>query len=196
MISQVLSLGLAALAIELISAFLLGQKALGFYLLFFLYSLLMAKEFFIPRWLDKHFTIYFLIHEVIFLLLGLFFVSALNPNVLNADLHTLTLLVILISAPMSIEVIRKFKPRYDKSGKAVADTYSTVWGRSIALLVLIGFSLVVGIGLFLLKHSYFFLFFSLMIVISWLVLGRKSDKAVILIGAINFLGFALLVNIL
>jgi len=193
---QVLLLGIFAFTIELISAYIIGRHVFGLYILFFMYSLLMAKEFFIPRWLNKHFTTYFLIHEVIFLLFGLFFVSAINPHLINFNLQAIVLLVILTAAPMSIEVIRKFKPRYDKSGKAVADTYSTVWGRSNALLSLIGLSIVVGVGLFLLKHSYLFLFFSLMIVMSWLILGRKSDKAVVLIGAINFLGFALLVNIL
>ena len=193
---QVLMLGLFAFAIEFISAYIVGQYVFGYYIIFFLYSLLMAKEFFIPRWLNKHFTIYFLIHEVIFLLFGLFFVSAINSHLINLNLQTFVLLVILTAAPMSIEVIRKFKPRYDKSGKAVADTYGTVWGRNNALFVLISLSLIVGIGLTYLKYSYVFLLFSFVVIGAWLVIGKKSNSAVIVIGAINFLGFALLANII
>lgn len=193
---QVLVLGLCALILEVISAYLVGQKALGFYLLFFFYSLLTAKEFFVPKWLDKHFTIYFLLHEVIFLLLGLFFVFALSLHIFNVNSNLLISLVVLTASPMSIEVIRKFRPRYDKSNKAVADTYSTVWGRRNALLVLISLSFVVGIGLFMLKHSNFFLLFSFINAIAWQLLGKKSDMAVMIIGIVNFLGFALLANIL
>ena len=97
---------------------------------------------------------------------------------------------------MSIEVIRKFNPRFDKSGKAVGDTYSTVWGRNNALLVLIGLSLIVGSGLTYLKYSYIFLLFSFVMIETWLVIGKKSNSAVIIIGAINFLGFAFLANII
>lgn len=193
---QVLLLGLFAFVLEITSAYFVGHKHFGFYILFFLYSLLMAKEFFIPKWLNKHFTTYFLIHEVIFLLLGLFFLIALNPDDVRFNLHTLILLTVLTTAPMSIEIIRKFSPRYDTLGKAVADTYSTVWGRSNSLLILISSSLVVGIGLFILKNSYIFILFNIMTVIAWLTFGKKSDTAVILIGAINFLGFALLANII
>ena len=151
---QVLFLGLFALAVELISAYLVGQRVFGFYILVFLYSLLMAKEFFIPRWLNKHFTLYFLIHEVIFLLFGIFFISAVSYQIVTLNTQTIIALVILTFAPMGVEVIRKFKPRYDKAGKAVADTYSTVWGRKNALLVLIGLSLTVGLGLTFFKYSY------------------------------------------
>ena len=56
---QILFLGLFAFAIEFVSAYAVGQHVFGLYIIFFLYSLLMAKEFFIPRWLSKHFTIYF-----------------------------------------------------------------------------------------------------------------------------------------
>lgn len=193
---QVLYLGLFALVIELTSAYMVGQKVLGLYLIVFLYSLLMAKEFFIPRWLDKHFTIYFLIHEVIFLLFGIFFISAVSSQRATFSFQTIVILAILTFAPMSIEVMRKFKPRYDKSGRAVEDTYSTVWGRSNALFVLIGLSLIVGLGLAFFKQSFIFLLFSFVVIIAWLSVGRKSDTGVIAIGAINFLGLAIFANII
>lgn len=193
---QILYLGLTALIIEFISAYLVGQKVLGLYLLIFLYSLLMAKEFFIPRWLDKHFTIYFLIHEVIFLLFGIFFISAVGSQVINFSFQTMIILAILTFAPMTIEVIRKFKPRYDTTGKPVKDTYSTVWGRNNALLVLIGLSLVVGLGLAFFKQSFIFLIFNLVVILAWLSVGRKSDTGAIIIGAISFLGYAILANVI
>lgn len=193
---ELLLLGAFALFIEWTSVYILGTNSITPYVFIFIYSVLMAKEFFLSDWLNKHFTLYFLIHEVIFLLFAVFFVTAINPSFLSFNPSTLFALIILVSAPVSIEIMRKFRPRHDKKRKVVADTYSTVWGRNNALFILMALSLSMGLGLALLKNSFYPLIFNVPILITWLIFAQKSDKAVILIGAINFIGFAILANLI
>lgn len=193
---QLLMLGSFALLMEWAAVYLLGASLITSYIFVFVYSLLMAKEFFVSDWLNKHFTLYFLVHEVIFLLFGIFFIVVINQSFLSFNLSTLSALIILVSAPASIEIIRKFKPRYDKAGRVVADTYNVVWGSNNALFVLMVLSVSIGLGLFFIKNSLYFLLFSTLMLIAWLFFAQKSDKAAILIGAVNFLGFAILANLL
>lgn len=193
---QLLMLGGFALFTEWVSVYLLGASLITTYIFVFVYSLLMAKEFFLSEWLNKHFTLYFFVHEIIFLLFGTFFIRAINWSFLNFNTLTLSALVVLVAAPVSIEIIRKFKPRYDKTGKVVADTYGTVWGRNNALLALMVLSTSIALGLYLIKNSLYFLIFSALMLIAWSIFAQKSDKAAILIGAINFLGFAILANLI
>lgn len=194
--SQLLILGVFALIFEFLSVHLLGIKPLLIYLLVFVYSILMAKEFFISSWLNRHFTLYFLSHEVIFVLFGLFFISAINPLILRSVINSLLLIGVLVAAPVTVEVIRKFSPRYSKDGRVVADTYSTVWGRNTAILVLIGLSLFMGLATTAIKDSYYFLLFGIITTVAWLTFGKKLDKVVILIGVVSFLGYAILANLI
>lgn len=191
---QLAFLGIVALSVELISVYFLGN--INIYIFVLLYSLLMAKEFFISTWLNRHFTLYFLVHEVIFILFGAYFISVININFLSLDVRFVLLLSILVFAPVSIEIIRKFSPRYNKEGQAVIDTYSTVWGRTNAVMILIGLSLYLGITLTFLKSSYYFIIFSSINIFAWVLLAKKSDKFIKAIGIINFLGFALLANLI
>ena len=100
----------------------------------------------------------------------------------------------LTVAPVSVEIIRKFSPRYDKKGKAVQDTYSTVWGRNVALTILILLSFFTALFLTIIKNSPYFLLL-ILITLCILFVMKSSDKAVKIIGAINFLGLAILANI-
>ncbi|KKQ77379.1 MAG: UbiA prenyltransferase [Parcubacteria group bacterium GW2011_GWA1_38_7] len=189
---QLVLLGLVALLLEWSCVYLLGSNSLVAYLPVFLYSLLMAKEFFISDWLNRHFNLYLLSHEVIFIFFGLFFMLVTNENLMTNSfplvLGTLTV------APVSVEIIRKFSPRYDKKGKAVQDTYSTVWGRNVALTILILLSFFTALFLTIIKNSPYFLLL-ILITLCILFVMKSSDKAVKIIGAINFLGLAILANI-
>lgn len=191
---QLIALGLFALLGELLLVASLGGTALAYYSIVFIYSLLMAKEFFVSDWLEKHFTTYFLSHEAIFIFFGLFFLSTLWMATPQSNQTWILALAVLAAAPMSVEVIRKFKPRYDSEGREVPDTYSTVWGRNNALGVLIGLSIFTGVALSILIGSVFFVGLSVFMMVLWLTLGRKSDKATFLIGVFNFLGFAFACN--
>lgn len=128
-----------ALALELSMAFYLsGIEYFWWYLPVFAYSLLMAKEFFVAKWLEARFTLYFLTHELLFVLIALWIVMALNlPNNVLTFSWAIAFIVIMVS----IEIARKFERRRDKKGREVKDTYTSVWGEnttrsSIELLVL------------------------------------------------------------
>jgi len=190
---QLIILGVVALSFEWFFVYLLGAKALIAYIPVFLYSLLMAKEFFIPEWLNRHFNLYLLSHEAIFILFGLFFITIINGRFVSTN-NSYLALGVLLTAPFSIEIIRKFSPRYDKKGKPVQDTYSTVWGRNTALSILVLLLFLTALFLTLLKDSYHYLLF-LLFSFFILLLFKSSDKAVKIIGAVIFLGLAVLANI-
>lgn len=186
-------LGIFALVFEFICVLLLGKNFLLIYFSVFLYSLLMAKEFFAGDWLNKHFNIYLFSHELIFILFGIFFISINNYE--NNPLILLIKVLILFTAPVSIEVIRKFSPRTNKEGVPVADTYTTVWGRGKTIFILIFLNLLCSLFLTVVKDSYIFILFGLLIS-AVILFGRKSDKVITTFGALNFLGLAILANII
>lgn len=192
---QLVLLGLTALLFEWFFVYLLGKKAIIFYLPVFLYSFLMAKEFFVSEWLNHHFNLYLLSHEIVFVFFGLFFISIIG-NEYHSSLNDLPIILgTLFTAPMSIEIIRKFSPRHDKKGEAVPDTYSTVWGRETALIILVILSVLTGLFLTIIKSSYMPFIFSILMSTIMLILGRESDKVIVTTEAISFLGLALITNI-
>lgn len=131
-------LGIAVI-LELLMAFLLsGLNHFVWYLVVFVYSLLMAKEFFAGKWLEQHFTTYFIIHELIFVLIAVWIAAILE---LPTTFVTFSWMLAFLSIMMSIEIARKFEIRRDTKGKEVQDTYISVWGEeasrsAIELLVL------------------------------------------------------------
>lgn len=131
-------LGIAVI-LELVIAFLLsGLNHFVWYLVVFVYSLLMAKEFFAGKWLEQHFTTYFIIHELIFVLIAVWIASILE---LPTTIVTFSWMLAFLSIMMGIEIARKFEIRRDTKGKVVHDTYISVWGEeasrsAIELLVL------------------------------------------------------------
>lgn len=191
---QLIILGLLVFFMELLFVFLLGFSKVYFFIL--IYTFFMTKEFFISNWLNRHFTAYFLIHEAIFLLFGIYFITVIDQTIPPISFRLLLTLIMLLAAPMSIEIIRKFSPRFDSKGKTVADTYSSVWGRKNALVALVMLSFLIGLALTIIKTNYIFLVFSLIIILSWITLRLKSDKIIIITGVISFLGFVLLANII
>lgn len=193
--NQLMLLGFLALFFEWSFVYILGVHSLLMYIPVFIYSLLMAKEFFISDWLNSQFNLYLISHEVIFLFFGLYFVGIVNGSLETVANLPLRLLILFV-APFSIEVGRKFSPRYDKKGKAVRDTYSTVWGRNVAIGVMLTSALLTGFFLTLIKNNYLPLGLSVIISLVFIVFGKKSDKIVIVSGAINFLGLAILSNII
>lgn len=192
--NQLIILGLPVFFLELLLSFILGFY--NIYFLILVYTFLMAREFFMPRWLDRHFTIYFLIHEMIFLLFGIYFISVANHFTPPISIKFLQTIFILIATPMNIEIIRKFSPRFDSKGITVADTYSSVWGRKNTLIILAALSFCVSLVLTIIKSNFIFLIFSLLTILSWRICRFKSDKTIRLIGVINFLGVALLSNLI
>ncbi len=194
--NQLICLGAVALFLEWLFVYLLGLNALLVYLPVFIYSLLMAKEFFIPDWLNRHFNVYLLSHEIIFIFFGLFFAAVVSKEIFVILNNWIFTLGVLFTAPFSIEIIRKFSPRYDKNGRAVQDTYTTVWGRGAAITILLILALSSGLLLTIIKNSYLPFTLSALISLAALALGKKSDKVMTLAGSLNFLALALLSNLL
>nr|WP_146077641.1 hypothetical protein [Clavibacter michiganensis] len=126
-----LGIGIGAFVAELLCAMLLGG-AVGFllYLAVLAYSALTVFEFFAGAWLERHFTLSFLLHEAIYLP-----VFAWVAVVLGAAANWQTVAGILACTALfvSVELARKFSPRFDTSGSVVLDTYSAVWGRGRTL---------------------------------------------------------------
>lgn len=124
-------IGTAAFAVELLCVLLLGRVA-GFllYLPVLAYSALTAFEFFSGPWLERHFTVSFVLHEAIYLPL-----FAWVAIVLGADLSWQTAAGVLACTSLfvSVELARKFSPRFDTVGAVVLDTYPAVWGRARTL---------------------------------------------------------------
>ena len=192
---KIVFLGIFAFIVEVVCAYILNPRGFGVYMFPLLYSYLMAYKFFLRTWLDKHFTIDFILHEIIFLLFGLYFLNILRQRGMEMDLNSVASLVALTCAPISIEIMRKFNPRQDASGKVVADTYSTVWGRDAALTAIVLLSFIVAMSLSYLKASPIYILSSGTILLLWCVLMYKSKKVAI-IAAIIFLLQSVLVNIL
>jgi hypothetical protein len=126
-----LFIGVGAFAIELLGVLMLGGP-LGFllYLALLVYSALTVFEFFAGAWLERHFTSSLLLHEAIYLPLFAWVALVLGASVswqTAAGILACTLLFV------SVELARKFSPRFDTEGAVVLDTYSAVWGRSRTL---------------------------------------------------------------
>jgi UbiA prenyltransferase family len=187
---QIYLIGFSAFSIELLLANMISN--FWYYVPVLFYAFLMTKDFFIKPWLSTHFTAHFLIHEVYFIILGYFFISSLTGNTYNIS-QIFSSLVVLLVAPMSVEIIRKYKPRYDPHGKPVKDTYCTVWGERNTLLFLSALVVSNGYCLFYLKGSIEIMLCSLLFVASiWVV--RKYDKLVVVLGVGQFLALSFLAN--
>ena len=99
------------------------------------YSLLMFKEFFVAKWLKKHFTVYIASHEI--LLLPLFFyifaLSGATWPEINSPFFWY-LFVFLGSQLFLLEVTRKFRPKDMEI--ASRDTYTAQYGiKGASILV-------------------------------------------------------------
>ena len=105
-------LGVAALVVELAAvAALGGVLGLVGYLPVLVLSALTAVEFFAKAALERHFTLSFVLHEMIYL--PLFGWAAL---VVGAPLDGSTLAGVVSAALLftAVEVVRKFEPRHDR----------------------------------------------------------------------------------
>lgn len=173
--NNLLTLLYIALALELLMAFFLsGIHHFGWYLLVFGYSLLMAKEFFAAKWLEVHFTSYFLVHELIFVLIAVWIAIVMN---LPGTAVTFSWMVAFVTVMMSIEIARKFERRRDKKGREVRDTYTSVWGETATRSALELLVLTSGIALSYAEQS---LSFALLAASVGLALNLMQPKTSIL----------------
>ena len=181
-VRSLLLLGLAAFAIELGGVVgVSGVHGLIAYLPVLALSAITAFEFFARELLTRHFTLSFVLHELVYL--PLFGWAALA---LGAPLSAGTLAGVAAGALLFVvaEVVRKFEPRFAPNGDMVADTYTAVWGRDAAIVVMVlsllasallavaaGASVLVPVGAAVLGVA--------------IVLARRSDRAVMVLGGLS-----------
>lgn len=187
---QLVSVGFFALAIEVVLVFLLGHVV--YYTPVLVYSAFMAVEFGIGTFLSRHFTLSFLLHEIVFIWLGLYMIAVLAPGMRADPLQLTSMLSVLVMAPITVELIRKFKPRFDQQGREVPDTYSTVWGRSETLFIVMALTVAVG-GVMVIRFNSMPIFIAMAVFyVLFARWGKQSDTMVVLVGAAQFLVFAVL----
>jgi hypothetical protein len=126
-----LFIGIGAFAVELLGVLLLGGPV-GFllYLPVLAYSALTVFEFFSGSWLERHFTLSFVLHEAIYVPLFAWVALVLGAG---PTWRTAAGVLACTALFVSIELARKFSPRFDTVGRVVLDTYSAVWGRGRTL---------------------------------------------------------------
>jgi hypothetical protein len=172
-------LGVVALAVELSSVGLLGGvPGLAAYLPVLALSALTAVEFFGKRTLERRFTLSFVLHQTIYL--PLFGWAAF---VLGAPPSVPTLAGVVGAALLftAVEVVRKFEPRHDPQGVEVADTYSTVWGRQRAIVVLV-LSLLASAALAVVAGMSALVLAVAVAIAAAILALRRRDRAVVLLG--------------
>ena len=113
--------------LELMIALKSGTLALIVFLVSFIYSLLMFKEFFIRDWLRKHFTLYVFAHELLVIPLFIYIcaINGLASSGVNWS-YFLNLIILSTSLLFLLEVTRKTRPI--ASEIASRDTYTAQYG--------------------------------------------------------------------
>lgn len=111
------------------------------YLPFLAWSALTSVEFFAHDWLNRHFTLYFVSHQLIFVWLGVWAVAITGGTWSPVTVGGVVAFVVLMAA---VEVVRKFELRHAPDGSVVRDTYPAVWGVDATITVLCALFGVVG----------------------------------------------------
>lgn len=176
---QLIVLGGVALTIELGALLLISPLALVAYLPVLAYSFLTAKEFFVPRFLQRHFTLYFVSHQLIFFVFFLWSVVTFGGELSWRTLFGALSFVLLMT---SFEILRKLEYRRDTKGRVVKDSYPAVWGVPLTMSLLSVMLLTSGLILTVLTGTLAHLFVALIAV---LICSSQNFKIIQLIVAVS-----------
>ena len=177
-------IGIATVIIQIMLAHVIDPEIIYFMIFVWIYMFLMAKEFFIKKWLTKRILIYALSHVVIMVFITLVIIEATQyivpKNIFdvfilqwykhNIDFALIPLFVLNYLNGIVLEIGRKTR-RADEEEHGV-QTYSKLWGRKKAVVIL---SLLFIIEYFLvilgLAHTYekYFLFSGLTLLVILIV---------------------------
>ena len=165
-------IGIATVIIQIVFAHAINPKIIYYMALVWIYMFLMAKEFFIKKWLTKRILIYALSHVVIMVFITLVIVEATQyivpKNIFdvfilqryrhNIDFALIPLFALNYLNGIVLEIGRKTR-RADEEEHGV-QTYSKLWGRKkavviLSLLFIIEYFLVI-LGLAHTYEKYFF----------------------------------------
>lgn len=122
---QLAVMGVLAFAGEIGMVFLISPMALIYYIPVLIFSFLMAKEFFVGKWLKTRQTAYFISHQSVYILLAVW--ACLTFRV-EFSFYAVLAVVAVVCVMAGAEIVRKYEVRKDARGKAVNDTYITMWG--------------------------------------------------------------------
>ena len=173
-------IGIATVIIQIMLAHVINPEIIYFMIFVWIYMFLMAKEFFIKKWLTKRILIYALSHVVIMVFITLVIVEATQyivpKNIFdvfilqwyrhNIDFALIPLFVLNYLNGIVLEIGRKTR-RADEEEHGV-QTYSKLWGKKKAVVIL---SLLFAVEYFLvilgLSYTYekYFLFSGLVLLI-------------------------------
>ena len=189
-------IGIATVIIQIVFAHAINSKIIYYMALVWIYMFLMAKEFFIKKWLTKRILIYALSHVVIMVFITLVIVEATQyivpKNIFdvfilqrykhNIDFALIPLFALNYLNGIVLEIGRKTR-KADEEEHGV-QTYSKLWGRKKAVIVLsllfvIEYFFVI-LGLAYTYKEYFFfggltLFVILVVSIYFMVKFLKKD---------------------
>ncbi|WP_026749021.1 UbiA family prenyltransferase [Leptotrichia trevisanii] len=177
-------IGIATVIIQIMLAHVIDPEIIYFMIFVWIYMFLMAKEFFIKKWLTKRILIYALSHVVIMVFITLVIVEATQyivpKNIFdvfilqryrhNIDFALIPLFALNYLNGIVLEIGRKTR-RADEEEHGV-QTYSKLWGRKKAVIIL---SLLFIIEYFFvilgLAHTYekYFLFSGLTLLIIFII---------------------------
>ena len=177
-------IGIATVIIQIMLAHVIDPEIIYFMIFVWIYMFLMAKEFFIKKWLTKRILIYALSHVVIMVFITLVIVEATQyivpKNIFdvfilqryrhNIDFALIPLFALNYLNGIVLEIGRKTR-RADEEEHGV-QTYSKLWGRKKAVVIL---SLLFVIEYFFvilgLAHTYekYFLFSELILLVILIV---------------------------
>lgn len=121
-------------ALQLTMAIWLSHRLLPLLIGVWAYLLLMSKEFFVRGWLKRHAILYMLTHMVIMPLIFLF-ASACDwvpAGYAQPSQGLVWMILVNFFLGMVIEIGRKIRAPADEEHRV--ETYSTLWGRSAAVV--------------------------------------------------------------
>jgi hypothetical protein len=97
------------------------------------YWVLMSVEFFVPKWLKAHATIYLLSHMMLMPMIAWLLLSMMGATV--GDEQYVPFLVISFLNGIVLEIGRKIRQKEDEENGV--DTYSALWGKTKAVMVFV-----------------------------------------------------------
>ena len=141
-------IGIATVIIQIMLAHVIAPEIIYFMIFVWIYMFLMAKEFFIKKWLTKRILIYALSHVIIMVFITLVIVEATQyivpKNIFdvfilqwyrhNIDFALIPLFTLNYLNGIVLEIGRKTR-RADEEEHGV-QTYSKLWGRKKAVIIL------------------------------------------------------------
>jgi 4-hydroxybenzoate polyprenyltransferase len=183
---QLITIGVISGAAEVsaVAIFALGDHwsvVIGWYLAVVAFSVLTRFEFFAKEFLERHFTLYFLVHQGIFLIYPIWIATRYGTDAQQAALGILGFVAVMAA----MEIVRKYEIRRNPAGEVVADTYIAVWGKA-SFWILLTLLQISSAALFVISSNLWFAAFAIASS-AGLILIHKRHEAVRAIAAVTFI---------